>query len=418
MALGLSLMLSISIAVLWVFSAVLSNRPRSAPGLPARGGLLAAAFPPVALVGLGSSQLGQPNTAIVGSAVMVVVATAVSVVATALRRRRPMRVVVYGDRKGIDAGVRRWVGSREIAVVGACLVEDAPVMVLPEPMPAAPMFIGADCLGELVDETGADLVLVAPGPGASPERIQDAAWQLEHRGVGLALLGPLDAVAPHRLRLSSFAGATLTHVASSRPSPHGQLVKGLLDRLGALLLLVPFLPLIAVLALVVRLDSPGKAIFKQQRVGRDGRLFTMYKLRTMCADAEFLKEALRVANEGDGVLFKMREDPRITRIGRILRKLSLDELPQLFNVLLGTMSLVGPRPALPDEVASYTAPATRRLAVKPGITGLWQVSGRSDLSWDDTIRLDLRYTDNWRLRDDASILVRTARVVLTSRGAY
>jgi lipopolysaccharide/colanic/teichoic acid biosynthesis glycosyltransferase len=177
-------------------------------------------------------------------------------------------------------------------------------------------------------------------------------------------------------------------------------------------------PLLAILALVIRLESPGPAFFRQDRAGHHGRLFTMYKLRTMCDGAERMRAELADGNEADGLLFKMPADPRITRIGRFLRRSSLDELPQLINVLRGDMSIIGPRPALPDEVAAYDETTWRRLAVKPGITGLWQVSGRSDLPWDEAVRLDLHYTDNWRVRDDALIVLRTAGAVLSSRGAY
>jgi lipopolysaccharide/colanic/teichoic acid biosynthesis glycosyltransferase len=177
-------------------------------------------------------------------------------------------------------------------------------------------------------------------------------------------------------------------------------------------------PLLLLLIAAVRLDSKGPGFFVQTRVGKDGRLFRMVKLRTMYADAEAMKQALLSDNESDGVLFKIRRDPRVTRVGYWLRRSSLDELPQLLNVLLGQMSMVGPRPALPSEVAAYDGLARRRLAVKPGITGLWQVSGRSDLSWDESIRLDLHYADNWRLVDDLGIAVRTVSAVTQARGAY
>ena len=166
------------------------------------------------------------------------------------------------------------------------------------------------------------------------------------------------------------------------------------------------------------MDSKGPGFFVQTRVGKDGRPFRMVKLRTMRRDAESLLDSLAAENESDGVLFKIKRDPRITRMGYWLRRSSLDELPQLFNVLRGDMSLVGPRPALPEEVAEYDMVARRRLVVKPGITGLWQVSGRSDLLWDESLRLDLYYADNWRLLDDLSIAARTVTAVAFGRGAY
>ena len=172
------------------------------------------------------------------------------------------------------------------------------------------------------------------------------------------------------------------------------------------------------IAVAIRLSDGGPAFFSQTRVGKDGKVFKIYKFRTMVVDAEKRLAALREKNESDGILFKMRRDPRITAVGAWLRKWSLDELPQLFNVLLGEMSLVGPRPALPDETAQYADHVRRRLVVKPGITGLWQVSGRSDLSWDETVRLDLRYVESWSLALDLQILWKTFSVLFEGSGAY
>jgi lipopolysaccharide/colanic/teichoic acid biosynthesis glycosyltransferase len=195
-------------------------------------------------------------------------------------------------------------------------------------------------------------------------------------------------------------------------------LKSVLDRAGAVLLLVLLWPVLLACCLLVRLDSRGPAFFVQTRVGRAGKPFRMYKLRSMCTDAEAQRGLLEDKNESDGALFKLRSDPRLTRVGRWLRRSSLDELPQLFNVVRGDMSLVGPRPALPEEVATYDAATRRRLAVKPGITGLWQVSGRADLSWEESVRLDLFYADNVRLLDDLAITARTVVAVTQGRGAY
>jgi len=175
-----------------------------------------------------------------------------------------------------------------------------------------------------------------------------------------------------------------------------------------------------VLALLVKFGPGGQGpvIFKQERVGKDGRPFVLYKFRTMVVNAEARLQELRNLNDSDGELFKMRDDPRITPVGRWLRRLSLDELPQLMNVLKGDMSLVGPRPPLAREVAGYPEDMRRRLVVKPGLTGLWQVSGRSDLSWDESIRLDLTYVENWSLVMDLAILARTVSAVVRSSGAY
>ncbi len=196
-------------------------------------------------------------------------------------------------------------------------------------------------------------------------------------------------------------------------------VKSVADRVIALLALVVLAPVLLALALAIRLDSSGPALFRQRRVGRNGEMFTMLKFRSMRTGAESELSALLGRNEVDGgVLFKLRSDPRVTAVGRWLRRTSVDELPQLINVLTGSMSLVGPRPPLPDEVAAYPAPARRRLTVKPGLTGLWQVSGRSDLSWEDSLRLDLSYIDDWSLALDTAVLFKTFGAVLRAEGAY
>ncbi len=213
-----------------------------------------------------------------------------------------------------------------------------------------------------------------------------------------------------------------TETAVTRPPAAGALyqsTKRAMDALAAacgLLLLAPLLPL---LALLIRLDSPGPIFFSQTRVGQGGREFRCWKLRSMYIDAEERKQALEAQNEMQGgVIFKIKHDPRITRVGRFIRKASIDELPQLWNVLVGDMSLVGPRPAVPAEVEQYTPYERGRLAVKPGITCLWQISGRSDLPFDKQVELDIKYANSRNLRLDLEILLRTVPAVLTARGAY
>ncbi len=206
--------------------------------------------------------------------------------------------------------------------------------------------------------------------------------------------------------------------AAGRPGRGVEMLKSLIDKVLGCVLLLLVLPVLAALALAVRWDSRGPAFFAQTRVGHQGRPFTLYKLRTMTADAEDVKVLLRDQDEGNGVLFKIKDDPRVTRIGRLLRATSLDELPQLWNVVRGDMSLVGPRPALAEEVAAYTEVERRRLAVKPGLTGPWQVSGRSTLSREHSMRLDVGYAEGWTLAGDLRILFRTIGAVLTRRGAY
>lgn len=195
-------------------------------------------------------------------------------------------------------------------------------------------------------------------------------------------------------------------------------IKRLLDLTVATLALIPTLPLMALVALAIKLDSPGPAIFVQERIGKDGRVFRTYKFRSMITEAEDLRSQLKEMNEADGPLFKIKDDPRLTRIGRLIRRFSLDELPQIFNVIRGDMSLVGPRPALPEEVASYESWHRKRLEVVPGITGLWQISGRSNLSFDEMMLLDIYYVENWSPALDISILLRTIPQVLLGEGAY
>jgi exopolysaccharide biosynthesis polyprenyl glycosylphosphotransferase len=210
----------------------------------------------------------------------------------------------------------------------------------------------------------------------------------------------------------------MMHVEHPRLSGGRRLVKAVFDVSLAGLLLVLLAPLFLAIAVWIKLDTGGPVFFRQHRVGRGGETFRMYKFRTMHVDAEQRLQAMRGENEFAGVLFKIRADPRVTRAGRVLRRHSLDELPQLINVLLGEMSLVGPRPPLHSEVEQYPQDMRRRLVVKPGMTGLWQVSGRSDLSWEDSIRLDLQYVENWSLTVDLVILMRTALVVMRSARAY
>jgi exopolysaccharide biosynthesis polyprenyl glycosylphosphotransferase len=225
-------------------------------------------------------------------------------------------------------------------------------------------------------------------------------------------------VAGDRTTLRPVDGLPMLHVEHPRLTGAARVAKEVFDRVGAALLLAVLAPLLALIAVLIRRGSAGPVLFRQVRVGRDGREFTMFKFRTMHIDAEQRLQDLVHRNQLDGVLFKMRDDPRVTRTGRWLRRYSLDELPQLFNVLRGDMSLVGPRPSLPREVAVYPDDMRRRFIVKPGLTGLWQVSGRSDLSWEDSVRLDLRYVENWSLSADLVILLRTLTAVWRASGAY
>jgi len=213
------------------------------------------------------------------------------------------------------------------------------------------------------------------------------------------------------------AGLSLLEVQTVPPRRR-LFAKAVLDRALGTALLLAAAPVVAAAALAVRVSSAGPVFFRQRRVGIDGRPFTMLKLRSMFADAEARRDTLLAHSDRDGLMFKMHDDPRITPVGRILRRFSIDELPQLWNVARGDMSLVGPRPPLPEEVSGYQDQVFRRLHVRPGLTGLWQVSGRADLSWDESVRLDLRYVDNWSVAMDLHILWKTGRAVLGSSGAY
>jgi exopolysaccharide biosynthesis polyprenyl glycosylphosphotransferase len=251
-----------------------------------------------------------------------------------------------------------------------------------------------------------------------PGELGDHARELAGTGVELLVAPAIADVAGPRTIVRDVAGMSLLHVEEPTFTGPQRLAKELFDRVGALLVLVALAPVFLAVALAVKLDSPGPVLYRQTRVGRDGRRFRMVKFRTMVVGAEGLRANLEHRNEADGLLFKLRIDPRVTRTGRLLRRYSIDELPQLLNVLRGEMSMVGPRPPLPSEVDLYEGHISRRLLVKPGITGLWQVSGRSDLPWDEAVRLDLYYVDHWSPTMDITIIARTFSAVVRGAGAY
>ena len=272
---------------------------------------------------------------------------------------------------------------------------------------------------DVVSAVGADTIAVTAGPEATPEQMRRLAWQLEGHDVDMIVAPALTDVAGPRVSIRPVAGLPLLHVEQPEITGARYVVKEIAERALAVLILLFTLPLTLLIAAVIKLTSPGPVLFSQIRVGQHGRQFQIYKFRSMRVDAESLLETLREQNEvADGPLFKMRSDPRVTRVGRWLRRYSLDELPQLLNVIRGDMALVGPRPLMPLEAAGVGDTGHRRVLVKPGITGLWQVSGRSDLPWEETVRLDLYYVENWSLALDAQILVRTLRAVLRATGAY
>jgi exopolysaccharide biosynthesis polyprenyl glycosylphosphotransferase len=340
--------------------------------------------------------------------------------------RQPVPVLLVGHGDGVRALLHecgRERGRSAFAPVAVCLPEpgsDRELEHLNESW-SMPVLIGIeDHLMAAARTHAARAVLAVPGPDVGHAELRRWGAWLQDAGIDLLVSSGLRDVAPGRLVPTRVGGAGLVHVRPARLSGLGAGAKAVVDRLAAAALLAVLSPVLGVIALLVRTDSPGPAIFRQTRVGRDGRLFTVYKFRTMCNDADAVREHLADSNESDqnGVLFKIKRDPRITRVGSFLRASSLDELPQLWNVVRGEMSLIGPRPALPAEVRGYHPDVLRRLAIKPGMTGLWQVSGRSDLPWEDTVRLDLQYVDNWSWRMDLAIALRTTVAVVGRRGAY
>ncbi|WP_328879918.1 sugar transferase [Streptomyces sp. NBC_00299] len=342
------------------------------------------------------------------------------------RARGLRRVLVIGEAGAVDAVVAQLAERTDhgYVVVGACVLGEGDVLSgvpvsarLPSGGPTAPDEDAAP-VARAAEALGADLVFACTGRSMSGDRLRRLSWALHDRGRRLMVLPGMVEVARRRVRITSAAGLTLLDISPPTRRGLATLLKAATDRAGSLVLLMALAPLFATLAFAVRMSSPGPVIYRQVRVGRNGTLFPMWKFRTMVVEADRMKADLAPANEHDGHMFKLRCDPRVTSVGRFLRRYSLDELPQLANVLLGHMSLVGPRPPLPEEVARYDQVEMRRLSVKPGLTGLWQVSGRSDLSWHETVSLDLRYVDNWSLAWDMTVLARTVRAVLDGRGAY
>ncbi len=273
-------------------------------------------------------------------------------------------------------------------------------------------------VAEAVAAERADTVIVLSCPELDGRALRRLAWSLERSEVDLIVASALVDVAGDRTTVRPVDGLPMLHLDHANLTGVRRWAKSTVDKIGAAALLLALSPLLLGAAVLIRCTSPGPALFKQERIGKDGRPFTIWKFRTMHVDAERRRSHLTHRNECDGALFKMKDDPRVTTVGRYLRRFSIDEFPQLVNVLRGDMSLVGPRPPLATEVAAYEADMRRRLVVKPGMTGLWQVSGRSDLSWEEAVRLDLRYVEHWTLSLDFVILLRTVTAIIRPRGAY
>ena len=270
---------------------------------------------------------------------------------------------------------------------------------------------------EAIRENDIHMVAVTNGHHLSPDQVRLLGWKLADAHISLIMAPATTDIAGPRMHMQPLNGLPLVHVSTPRITGLSAFFKRAVDVVSSGLGLILLSPLFLVVALLVKRDG-GPVFFLQNRVGLNGEMFKMVKFRSMRTDAEEVKKRLLEQNEGNGVLFKMKDDPRITPIGMFIRKYSIDELPQLWNVFIGDMSLVGPRPPLVEEVDQYEDIAYRRLLVKPGITGLWQVSGRSDLSWEESVRLDLYYVENWSLTGDLIILLRTVRAVFAKEGAY
>ncbi|WP_162605364.1 exopolysaccharide biosynthesis polyprenyl glycosylphosphotransferase [Jiangella ureilytica] len=351
-----------------------------------------------------------------------------------LRRlgRATRRTLVVGPAASVTATLDRFTqdGEHPLTVVAACIEDDgtAPPSSIPvvgsidRGLPGRDDALRDEEMVQAVrlaaQRVRARTVCVTAGSEFAGDRLRALTWMLGDLGIDLVTDLGLSDVAAHRMGLGTMGSSVLLHVKQARPTRLRLLAKVATDRVLASAILLLISPLLLGIGLAVKLTDSGPAIYRQVRVGRDGLFFTMFKFRTMYVDADLRRAELLDSGDNDGLMFKMRQDPRVTRIGRVLRKYSLDELPQLINVVRGEMSLVGPRPALPEEVAAYDGTARRRLVAIPGMTGLWQVSGRSNLSWNETVRLDLRYVDNWSYGNDLQLLGRTAGVVVRSTGAY
>ncbi|MGW8482195.1 sugar transferase [Microbacterium sp. NPDC055903] len=329
------------------------------------------------------------------------------------------RTLVVGDTADVEYVIDslQTSGENGYHVVGTTLLDhDGDSLVYGESV--YPVIGSVDTVAAAATEFGADTIMVASRPEGDPDFVKHLSWQLEGTASELVLSSRLTDVAGPRISLRQVEGLPLIQVKIPTYEGGVHLLKRALDIVVSAIALIPIGLVSLVLIPLIKLDSPGPAFFFQERVGRDGRTFKIVKFRSMKTDAEQQLAALKEQNEGAGLLFKMKDDPRVTRVGKILRKLSLDELPQFWNVLVGDMSVVGPRPPLPSEVTAYDGTVYRRLYIKPGITGLWQVSGRSDLSWDESVRLDLRYVENWSVMNDLQIMWRTAKVMVQPSGAY
>lgn len=302
-------------------------------------------------------------------------------------------------------------------IVGAA-VDDAPGAQLTVGEQRIPVVATRDGVAAAAISGKVDAVIVAGQPDERGEFVRQLGWDLEGTSAELVLSSRLTDVAGPRIHFRPVDGLPLIHVETPTFDGGKHILKRSVDIILSVIALVVLFPLMIAIGVAIKLDSPGPALFRQRRCSRNGRTFQMLKFRSMVQSAEDDLASLLDRNEGAGALFKMRNDPRVTRVGRKLRRYSLDELPQIWNVLVGDMSIVGPRPPLVTEAACYEGKVRRRLFIKPGMTGLWQISGRSDLSWEESVRLDLYYVENWSLTGDLMIMWRTVKELVNPKGAY
>lgn len=332
------------------------------------------------------------------------------------------KLLIVGSVQASTPLVKRFLGAPSLGydVMGVCLPPSR--RGTPEELRVddriVPVFGDFDDVAAAVKHTGATTVAVTSTEALGHQAMQDLSWDLEGMNVEMLVSPGVTDVAGPRMMVRPVAGLPLLHIDKPRYDGANRFRKAALDRAGATVALLMLAPVMVAVAIAIKLDSRGPLFYRAVRIGLNNRPFQMWKFRSMVHGADKLKHQLADVDEGAGVLFKIRNDPRVTRVGQFIRRYSLDELPQLFNVLGGSMSLVGPRPPLPDEVEKYDGRVSRRMLVKPGITGLWQVSGRSDLSWEESVRLDLSYVENWSIMQDLVILWRTAKAVLAQEGAY
>ena len=331
--------------------------------------------------------------------------------------RYSAKVLLVGSRQSV-ANIARELNRAPSAgyqVVGACVPSGMVAeQIVVGPGDFIPVMGSVNAVDRAVAATGADTVAVTSTDDLPPNKVKEISWSLESGNHHLVLAPSITDIAGPRIHTRPVSGLPLIHVETPRFTAGQRFAKRMMDLVLSTVGVVVISPLLLVLALIVKLSSPGPVIFRQTRIGYHGKEFEMLKFRSMVVDAEAQLDKLkaeRVQDAGNEVLFKMTNDPRVTRAGRVMRRYSLDELPQLFNVIGGSMSLVGPRPPLASEVESYTEHVHRRFLVKPGITGAWQVSGRSTLSWEDSVRLDLGYVENWSGLGDILILAKTLKAV-------